>query len=164
MLKSASFTSCVCSSKSKFSCSSFHPLFVVYYFLKIFVQPVKCPHGRVWELTTGSTPLDERQNQKKSAVCGLFHIRTTLISARRPDLEIVKKNIIYQRMNFAIPGDHWVKIKESDLVRKLKKIRGTWTIVVVVLGRPQKLGKKIEGIGNQRKKRNHTDHSSVEIG
>ena len=62
MLTSAKFTSCVGSSKFMFVCSSFHLQFVLCYFLKIFVHPVECLHGRVWELTTGSTPLDEQQN------------------------------------------------------------------------------------------------------
>ena len=45
----------------------------VCYFLKIFVQPMKCPHALVWEETTGSTPLDKRAKPTKPTVCGLFH-------------------------------------------------------------------------------------------
>ena len=44
------------------SVSSFQPLFVVWFLF--FVQLVKCPHGRVREETTGSTPLDERPGQQ----------------------------------------------------------------------------------------------------
>ena len=35
------------------------------FFFFFFVQPVKCPHGQVWELTTWSTPLDERPKPTK---------------------------------------------------------------------------------------------------
>ena len=38
----------------------------------IFVQPVKCPHGQVWEETTGSKALEERPNQQ-NPTCDLFH-------------------------------------------------------------------------------------------
>ena len=60
-----------------------------------------------------------------------FDIQTTdhLISARRPDLiAINKKKRTHKIVNFAVPPDHRIKLKESekkdkyhDLARELKK-------------------------------------------
>ena len=73
-----------------------------------------------------------------------FDIQTNqLISARRPDLIIInKKKRICIIVDFAVPADHRIKLKESekkgkylDLARELKKL---WnmkvTIVPVVIG------------------------------
>ena len=66
-----------------------------------------------------------------------------LILARRPDLIIINKNKrICKIVNFAVPADHRINVKESekkdkylDLVRDLKKL---WnkkvTIVPIVIG------------------------------
>ena len=73
-----------------------------------------------------------------------FNIQTDhLISARRPDLIIInKRKRICKIVDFAIPGDHRINLKESekkdkylDLARELKKL---WnmkvTIVPIVIG------------------------------
>ena len=77
-------------------------------------------------------------------------------------------------MDFAIPANHKVKMKEIemidkylDLARELKKkavkhegngdANHSWG----VKNSPQRLGKVTVGIGNQNQ--NHTDHSIVEI-
>ena len=73
-----------------------------------------------------------------------FDIQTDhLISARRPDLIITnKKKKICKVVNFAVPADHSIKLKESvkrdkylDLARELKKL---WnmkvTIIPIVIG------------------------------
>ncbi len=73
-----------------------------------------------------------------------FDIQTDhLISARRPDLIIInKKKRICKIVDFAVPADHRVKLKESekkdkylDLARELKKL---WnmkvTIIPIVIG------------------------------
>ena len=76
-----------------------------------------------------------------------FNIQTDhLISARRPDLIIInkkkKKKRIYKIVDFAVPVDHRINLKESekkdkylDLARELKKL---WnmkvTIVPIVIG------------------------------
>ena len=76
-----------------------------------------------------------------------FDIQTDhLISARRPDLIIInkkkKKKKICKIVDFAIPADHWIKVKECekkdkflDLARELKKL---WnmkgTIIPIVIG------------------------------
>ena len=51
-----------------------------------------------------------------------------LISARQPDLVIIYKKCICRIVDFAVPPDHRVKLKESekkdkylDFVKKLKK-------------------------------------------
>ena len=78
-----------------------------------------------------------------------FDIHTDhLISARRPDLIIInkkkkkKKKRVYKIVDFAVPADHRIKLKESekkdkylDLAKELKKL---WnikvTIVPIVIG------------------------------
>ena len=68
-----------------------------------------------------------------------------LITARRPDLIIInkkKKKKICKIVNFAVPADHRIKLKECekkdkylDLARELKKL---WnmkvTIIPIVIG------------------------------
>ena len=77
-----------------------------------------------------------------------------LISARRPDLIIInqkKKKRICKIVDFAVPADHRIKLKECekrdkylDLARELKKL---WnmkvTIVPIVIGA---FGKIIKGL------------------
>ena len=73
-----------------------------------------------------------------------FDIQTDhLISARRPDLIVInKKKRIRKIVNFAVPADHKIKLKECekkdkyyDLARELKEL---WnmkvTIVLIVIG------------------------------
>ena len=73
-----------------------------------------------------------------------FDIQTDhLISARRPDLiTINKKKRIYKIVDFAVPADHRIKLKECEkkdkyfnLARELKKL---WnmkvTIIPIVIG------------------------------
>ena len=74
---------------------------------------------------------------------GDFNILTDhLIPARRPDLMIINKKKIYKIVDFAVPADHRIDLKESekkdkylDLARELKKL---WnmkvTIVSIVIG------------------------------
>ena len=63
-----------------------------------------------------------------------FDIQTDrLISARRPGLIIInKKKKICKIVDFAVPADHWIKLKECekrdkylDFARELKNY-GTW--------------------------------------
>ena len=73
-----------------------------------------------------------------------FEVQTDhLISARRPDQVIVnKKKRTCRTVNFAVPADNRVKLKESekrnkflDLARELRKLRNvTVTVVPIVLG------------------------------
>ena len=74
-----------------------------------------------------------------------FDIQTDhLISARRPDLIIInkKKRKISKIVDFAVPADHGIKLKESekrdkylDLARELKKLRNMKvTIIPIVIG------------------------------
>ena len=69
-----------------------------------------------------------------------FNIQTDhLISARRPDLIIInkKKKRICKIVDFAVPGDHRIKLKECekkdkylDLARELKKL---WNMKVMIV-------------------------------
>ena len=70
-----------------------------------------------------------------------FDIQTDhLISARRPDLIIInkkKKKKIYKIVDFAVPVDHKIKLKEYekkdkyiDLARELKKL---WNLKVTII-------------------------------
>ena len=87
----------------------------------------------------------EEKNSQKSKIWD-FDIHTDhLILARRPDLIIInnkKKKRIRKIVDFAVPADHRIKLKESenkdkylDLARELKKL---WnmrvTIVPIVIG------------------------------
>ena len=68
-----------------------------------------------------------------------FDIQTDhLISARRPDLIIIRRRRrTYRIVDFVVLADHWVKLKESekkdkyiDLARELKKL---WNIKVAII-------------------------------
>ena len=54
------------------------------------------------------------------------------IPTRKPDIILInkKKKRTYHVVHFAIPVDHRVKIKESDLARELKKL---WNMKVTVI-------------------------------
>ena len=53
------------------------------------------------------------ENETLKFLRGLKIQTDHLISAWRPDLEIIKKQITWQVVDFAIPADHRVKVKES---------------------------------------------------
>ena len=65
-----------------------------------------------------------------------------LISARRPDLIVInnnKKKGTCKIVDFAVPADHWIKLKEGekkdkylDLAKELKK--KLWNMKVIVFG------------------------------
>ena len=60
------------------------------------------------------------------------------IPARRPDLEVInKKNRYCQLVNFAVPANHRVKIKESEKIDNyldfVKKQKMLWNMRVTVL-------------------------------
>ena len=74
-----------------------------------------------------------------------FDIHTNhLISARRPDLIIINKNKkrICKTVDFAVPADHRIKLKECekkdkffDIARELKKLWNIQvTIITIVIG------------------------------
>ena len=88
-----------------------------------------------------ATPVLENDSHK--LLCD-FNIQTDhLILARRPDLIIINKKMrICKIVDFAVPADHRINLKESekkdkylDLARELKKL---WnmkvTIVLIVIG------------------------------
>ena len=100
----------------------------------------KFDHTNKWYMHN-PTPVLENNTHK---LLWDFDIQTNpLISARRPDLIIVNKNKrICKIVNFAVPADHRIKLKECkkkdkylNLTRKLKKL---WnmkvTIVPIVIG------------------------------
>ena len=102
-----------------------------------------------------------------------------LISARTSNLEIVKKKKKEKRkkrtrriVDFAVPADHRVKIKERDkyfdLARELRKL---WsmrvTVIPIVIGAfrivPKGLEKGTGRVGNWRTSRGHPNYSIIEI-
>ena len=71
-----------------------------------------------------------------------FNIHTDpLIPARRPDLIIINnKKIICQIVDFAVPADYRIKLKECekkdkylDLARELKKLRNMKVTIVLIV-------------------------------
>ena len=105
-----------------------------------------------------------------------FEIQTDhLISARRPDLMIVKnkknkkqkKNC--QIVDFAVPANHWVKLKEGEKRNKRQKTMGhesdgdtdrKWCARYS----HQMIGTRTEELGNTRMSGDHPNYSIVEIG
>ena len=60
-----------------------------------------------------------------------------LISARKPDLIIINKKRTCKFIDFAVPADHWIKLKECEkkdnylnLARELKK---QWNMLVTII-------------------------------
>ena len=102
------------------------------------------------------------------AQCSLgFKIQTDhLISARRPVIVNEKKDRIYQIVDFALPVNHRVKLKESekrdkylDIAIELKYTENeaasdtccNW----IAQNNPQRFGKRTRRRGNKRKSGNH---------
>ena len=112
-----------------------------------------------------------------------FEIQTHhIISGRRPDLVIVKKKKkkkkkeekkrTCQIVDFAVPVDHRVKLKESkkrvkclDLARELKNMEheedGDTNYNWCVRNNPQRLDKMIERLGNQRTRGDHINYCII---
>ena len=106
-----------------------------------------------------------------------FDIHTDhLISARRPDLIVIKKNRTRKIVNFAVPADHRIKLKESekkdnylDLVRELKNFienecddytnRDWW-----IRYNNKRTIKGTGGLGGWRKSEDHPNYSIIENG
>ena len=106
-----------------------------------------------------------------------FKIQTDhLILARWPDLAIVnKKKRTCQIVDFAIPKDHRVKLKESKEINTstlLESRKKLWnikvTIVPIVIGVhgtiPEGLVKGLARLGNKKTSRDHPDYSIIKIG
>ena len=106
-------------------------------------KKLKFDHTNKWNMYNPVTVLENDTHK----LLWDFDIQTDhLISARRPDLIIInnkkKKKRICKIVDFAVPADHWIKLKERekkdnylDLARELKKL---WnmkvTIVTIVIG------------------------------
>ena len=104
-----------------------------------------------------------------------FNIQTDhLIPARRPDLIIInKKKRTSKIVNFAVPADNRIKLKECekkdkylDLARELKKL---WnmpvTIIPIVIGAFGTVTKRLlktRGLGGWRTSGDHPNDSIVE--
>ena len=101
-----------------------------------------------------------------------FYIQTEhLIPARRPDLIIInkKKRRIFKIVDFPVPADHRINLKESakkdkylDLARELKKL---WnmkvTIVPIVIGALGAITKGLlkGGLWSWQTSRDYPNHS-----
>ena len=102
-----------------------------------------------------------------------FNIQTDhLIPARRPDLIIInKRKRICKIVDFAVPADHRINLKESekkdkylDLARELKKLCNMKvTIVPIVIGAlgtvTKGLLKGLEDLGSWRTGRDYPNYS-----
>ena len=98
------------------------------------------------------------------------------ILARRPDPGLINKKRTDYHVDFAIPVDYCMKIKESEKdcqvlgsCQRTKRaveyesdgyINCSW----YTWNSPKRLEKMTWGIGNQRKNQNHPDHGIVKIG
>ena len=105
-------------------------------------KKVKFDHTNKWYMQKPA-PVLENDTHK---LLWDFNIQTDhLIPARRPDLIIIKKKKrggTYKIIDFAVPADHRIKLKECekkdkylDLARKLKKLWNMQvTIIPIVIG------------------------------
>ena len=91
------------------SVSSFHPLFF-FFFCFFFLQSVKRPHGRVVELTTGSTPLDERPGQQNPPFGYDFLLDVLSSTPLEPNVFCVK---IYPDTWGVGKGSRWMRDQEN---------------------------------------------------
>ena len=129
--------------------------------------------ARNWNLTIQTNDVCTTQHLSWRVTHKLlrdFDIQTDhLISARWPDLIIInKKERTFRIVDFAVPADHRVKLKECEkrdkylnLARELKKL---WnmkvTIIPIVIG---DLGTRTGGLGNNRTGEDRPNYSIVEI-
>ena len=122
-----------------------------------------------WYMHKSESVLENETHQ----ILWYFGIRTDhLISARRPVLWLIIKKKVDILLDFVVPVDQRVKIKEkektgnfSELPRKQKKEKKELsnirlTFIPIVL---EALGKKTAGTGNQRKNRDHPNINTVKI-
>ena len=108
-----------------------------------------------------------------------FEIQTDhLISARRQDLMIINNNNNKRTcriVNFAVPADYRVKLKESkkkdkylDLAKELKKLwnmKVTGILIVIgALGSHQRIGTRTGVQGNKKTSGDYLNYSIIEIG
>ena len=99
-------------------------------------KKLKVDDGNKWYM---HNPTSVLENEMHKLLWG-FEIQTDhLISARRPDLIIInkKKKSTFRIVDFTVPANHRVKIKESeikdkyiDLTRELKNL---WKMKVTVI-------------------------------
>ena len=124
-----------------------------------------------------STPVLENNTHK---LLWDFDVHTDhLISARRPDFIIInkkKKKRICKIIDFTVPADHRIKLKEYekkdkylDLARELKKLLNMKvTIIPIVIGAfgtvTKRLLKGIAGLGSWRPSGDHPNDSIIENG
>ena len=99
-----------------------------------------------------------------------------LISAKRPDLIIIKKKRTCKIVDFAVPADHRVKLKENeeknkylDLARELKKTVEHENSVYSYYNwcswqSHQRINKRTLGIGNKRISKDYSNYCIIEIG
>ena len=90
-------------------------------------------------------PASILENDTHKLLCDFDLQTANLISARRPELIVIKKNNKKRTckfVDFAVPADHRIKLKESekkdkylDLARELKKLwKMKVTIIPIVIG------------------------------
>ena len=118
-------------------------------------------------------PEPVRENETKTSRVFWDH----LISARRSDLMIANKRKKEKRIvDFAVPSDHWVKLKESekrdkylDLATKLKNYMehesdSDTNCYWCARHSHQRIGTGTGGLANKRMRGNHSNYSIIQIG
>ena len=76
---------------------------------------LKSDHAEKWHM---HKPKSVKENEIHKILKGVeMHIDHP-ISATRPDLVLIKKKRTCQQVDFTIPVDHWMEIKESEMIHK----------------------------------------------
>ena len=97
----------------------------------------KFDHTNKWYIPN---PADVLENYTHKLIWDFDIWTDYLISARRPDLIIInKKKRTCEIVDFAVPADHRIKLKESekkdnylDLARELKKLRNMMVTIIPI--------------------------------
>ena len=99
--------------------------------------------------------------------------RNRSILTRRPGLVLIKSKRTFYLVDFAIPADDWIKVKESKKINssllpeslKIRKMKMTVIPTVVrALGLvPKKPGKETVGTEDKKKKWDFIDYSTFKI-
>ena len=142
----------------------------------IMIKKLKFDHTNKWYKHNTESVLENETHKLLKD----FEIQTDhLISARQPDILMVNKTKrTYLTVDFAVPSDHWVKLKGSekkkkgkylDLARELKKTTehesdGNTNCNRCARYRHQSIGKKSGGIWNKTTSGDRPNYCTVKIG
>ena len=137
-----------------------------------FCKKLKFDHMNKWYMHNPDSVLENETHK----LFWDFEIQMDhLISTKRPDPGIInkKKKRTGRIVNFTVPADHRVKLKENEkkdkylnLARELKKL---WnmkvTVILIVIDALGTVTKRlILGLGNKRTSRDHPNYNINKIG